>query len=60
MRDALRYPEVSVGLIRFQLWRKIETKQERAEEIDYPGPEVTQGQVSDYAELMTSEEVCRG
>ena len=60
VRDALRYEEVSVGLVRFQLWREIESKQERAEVIEYPGPTVSQGSVSDYDELMTSEEVSRG
>jgi len=60
VRDALRHEEVSVGLVRFHLWHEIEEKQERAEVIDYAGPEVTPGAVSDYAELMMSEEVGRG
>jgi hypothetical protein len=60
VQSALRYEEVSVGLVRFQLWSEIEANEEGARVIDYPGPEVTQGQVSDYADLMTSEEVSRG
>jgi transposase len=60
VQSALRYEEVSVGLVRFQLWSEIEANEEGARVIDYPGPKVTQGQVSDYADLMTSEEVSRG
>jgi len=60
VRDALRYEEISVGLVRFQLWHEIESKQERSQVIEYPGPTVSQGSTSDYAELMTSEEVSRG
>jgi transposase len=59
VRKALRYEQVSVGLVRFQLWREIEAN-ERVEVIDYPGPEVTGGRVSDYDELMTREEVLGG
>jgi len=60
VKGALRYEEVSVGLVRFQLWRDIEQQQERAEMIDYAGPVVSQGSVADYAALMPSEEVTRG
>lgn len=60
VKGALRYEEVSVGLVRFQLWREIEEEEERVGVIDYAGPLVRQGSVSNYAELMPSEEVDRG
>jgi transposase len=60
VKDALRYEEISVGLVRFQLWREIEEKKVGAQVIDYAGPKVAHGSVSDYAGLVTGEEVSRG
>jgi hypothetical protein len=60
VREALRHPEVSLGLVRFCLWNASEEREERPAVIDYPGPEVRQGSASDYAELMGSGDVQRG
>ena len=55
VRSTLGFEEVSVGLVRFQLWREIEAQAEPAEEIDYPGPVVPHASVADYAALMSGE-----
>jgi transposase len=60
VRKTLRREEVSLGLVRFHLWNRIEQERGQPAAIDYPGPEVHQGAASDYAELMTTAEVCRG
>ncbi len=60
VRQALQWEEASAGLVRFFLWRGIETTDERPKEIDYPGPAVSQGSASDYMMLLGKLEVCRG
>ena len=60
VRAALRHPEVSLGLVRFNLWNASEEREERPAVIDYPGPKVHQGSASDYAQLMGTGEVQRG
>jgi hypothetical protein len=60
VRKSLRHEEVSLGLVRFYVWNAVEREREPSVVIDYPGPEVHQGQASDYAELMTTTAVCRG
>jgi transposase len=60
VREAIRHPEVSLGLVRFYLWREVEQREERPAAIDYPGPAVRPASVADYAELIGSAEVSRG
>lgn len=59
VEKALRHPLISVGTVRFFLWERRGANAQRADRIDYGGPQVEQGSPSDYAALQ-SEEVARG
>jgi transposase len=60
VRQALTFPEVSLGLVRFHLWQAAEEREPRPTAIDYPGPTVRTSSPADYAELLSGPEVCRG
>jgi hypothetical protein len=60
VRKALRYSEISLGLVRFHLWNAAEERTPRPAAIDYPGPRVWASSPADYAALLSSSEVCRG
>jgi hypothetical protein len=48
------------SLVRFHLWNAVEKREARPAPIDYPGPQVRQPSVTDYAALLSSVEVVRG
>lgn len=60
VRQALAFPEVSLGLVRFHLWQEVEERERAPATIDYPGPAVRRSSPADYAELLSDAEVCRG
>jgi len=60
VRAALSFPEVSLGVVRFQLWNAVEEHEPRPAAIDYPGPAVRRSSAADYATLLESAEVSRG
>jgi transposase len=60
VRETLRFPEVSLGLVRFHLWNTVEEREPRPAAIDYPGPPVRPPSAADYAQLLSSPEVRRG
>ena len=60
VREALRYPEASLGLVRFHLWNAVEEHEAPPTPIDYPGPKVRPSSVAEYATLLRGAEVSRG
>jgi hypothetical protein len=60
VREALRHSEVSLGVVRFHLWKAAEEREPRPAAIDYPGPQVRPSSPADYADLLSSAEASRG
>lgn len=60
VRATLSSPEVSLGIVRFNLWNATEARAPRPVAIDYPGPAVRAPSAADYATLLSGVEVCRG